>query len=130
MKRMSFIAWVLVSVCLVMVSPVTAGEVIDLKNPQEIKMADSVYQAVDQLSKKVMACIEANNGQVKGCICKDPCSCPFKKEYEAVKKAVFESVEANPHWKEQELFFKKHGEATGYNLSLSGLARQFKNSCQ
>jgi len=118
----------LVSICLIGLS--ATEETITLEDETEIKYAVAVNEAIDRLSEKVMSCIENNGGKAEGCVCDNECSCEFKDDYIAAKKAYQSAIKAYPHWEGEVVFYQKEDDPTGYNINFAGLQRQFSVSCE
>ena len=105
------------------------AETLELNDPGAIELAAVVSDRVDDLSDKVMACIDANGGDHKPCICLDACTCPFEAEYLAAEAAFREAIDRHPEWKDRVIHFTRPGNPMGYNLAFDGLARQFGSTC-
>lgn len=86
--------------------PIYAGEVITLTNKADITHAYNINTAMGNLSFKVMACIDNNGGEAKGCTCTNRVSCPFKKEYDYFTKTFCHAVSVNPDWKNENVFYQ------------------------
>ena len=112
-----------------MVTFTVGAETLQLNDPEAIELAAAVSDRVDDLSGKVMACIDANGGDHKPCICIDACSCPFKAEYDAAEAAFHEALAQHPEWTDRMIHFTRAGDPMGYNLAFDGLARQFGAQC-
>ena len=107
----------------------TKAETIKIENPVEIKYAQNVDQAIERLSGKVMACVDASGGKTDECMCTE-CSCKFKAEYTALKQAYKQALETNPGWEDNTVFYQLEGDPMGYNISFAGLKRQFNVKCE
>ena len=125
--RLKTLAGVL-PVALFLAMPATA-ETLKLTDPDAITLAAELSDRIDDLSAKVMACIDDHRGDHEPCICRDACNCPFKSEYTAAEEAFRAALAQHPEWQDRMIHFTRPGDPLGYNLAFDGLARQFAASC-
>lgn len=104
------------------------AETIELENPDDIKLAAKLNQSMDNLSSKVMNCID-EGGTIEQCGCTE-CSCKFTAEYAAFKKAYKDALATYPDWDEKIIFYQLEGNPTGYNINFAGLKKQFSMKCE
>jgi len=120
----------LLVISMLMVSVSAMAETITLKNEKEILHAVAMNEAIDRLTKKVMSCIEENDGKTEGCICVDECSCKFKDNYFSAKRTYQSTVKTYPHWGSHIVFYQRENDPQGYNINFAGLQHQFSASCE
>ena len=120
---------VVLPVALFLAMPATA-ETLKLTDPDAMTLAAELSDRIDDLSAKVMACIDAHGGDHEPCICADACNCPFKAEYTAAEEAFREALTQHPEWQDRMIHFTRPGDPLGYNLAFDGLARQFGATCR
>ncbi|NIP38056.1 MAG: hypothetical protein GWO07_03375 [Candidatus Dadabacteria bacterium] len=106
---------------------VVNAETIELTDPANIKYAHAVSRAMEEVSSKVMSCID-EGGTIGECKCTE-CSCKFTSEYEVFKKAYKEALAANPDWDDKVVFYTLEGDPMGYNINFEGLKSQFSSEC-
>ena len=58
------------------------AEAITLTNEKEIQRVNELSLAIDDISEKVMSCIQSPNGSRTSCACTNNGSCKFKSEFE------------------------------------------------
>jgi len=106
------------------------AEPITLTQQSEIQRAHALSLAIDDVSGKVMACMEEPNGSREVCACFHLDSCQFQTEFETAT-ALFCAIKSDfPSWEEQSINYQVEGENQSYALGMVGLERQFGKYCK
>lgn len=120
----------LLSSALTFITSADTSETLNLDNEVEIKKAAEIYNAVDRITEKVMACVNSNNDKTEGCICLHENSCKFKEEFRYALKLYCETKNIYPEWEGRILYYTLPGDPNGYSLSMTGLEKQFGSDCK
>ena len=99
-------------------------QTITLDNSAQIADANALQKAIDEVSEKVMECVEKKLASANRCFCLYPIELSeFKKKYEMV-------IQRNPDWQNAIVHWSTEEEATGFNLVFPALRRQVEMKCE
>ena len=96
-------------------------QTITLIQPDDIRHASVMDQAIVRLSNKVMECVRGKLAPDNGC------ACLYPDELFQVKKTYEETIKQHPGWKNKIVSYTQ-GERT-FAVSFAGLSRQLDIKC-
>ncbi len=103
---------------------------LDLTNAQEIESAQRINSAMENISSRVMACIEEKNGEVNGCTCETRERCPFKEEYDTFITIFCAATDNYPKWKQYDVFYQEGDGSVGHTLSTRNIYLHYGQECK
>jgi len=124
-KRGRNLAGPLLMLCLSLTADAAEQQrTITLTDPKKIAHAMALNEAIDQVSKKVMHCVE------KKLAPQEKCFCLYPAEVSNVREKYEIALKNNPDWKDRIVFWTVKGDPISYNLAFSGLRRQLEAKCE
>jgi hypothetical protein len=124
-KRIKNLGGTLLMLCLSLTAGATEQPgTITLTDSKKIADAMALNEAIDQVSKKVMQCVEEKLAPQEKCFCSYPA------EVSKVRERYEIALKNNPDWKDRIVFWTVKGNPTSYNLAFSGLRRQLEMKCE
>lgn len=110
--------------------PVAKVEHITLSDQGDIKRADELSNAIDEVSKKVMACNKEAVGSVEACDCSALDTCKFKSEYKNAATLYCKIKVDYPSWTGKIVDFYFGQTSDTHSLYMEGLEQQFGQFCK
>jgi hypothetical protein len=101
-----------------------------LTDVNEVGAAQQINSAMDRITSRVMACIEAQNGESIGCTCESRSKCRFKEEYDAFIGTFCEVIDKYPKWKVQNVFYQEGKGAVGHTLATRNINLHYGKECK
>ena len=124
-KRTRNVAGVLAILCLSLIANAAEQQgTITLTDSKKIADAMALNGAIDQVSEKVMQCVE------KKLAPQEKCFCLYPAEISKVREKYQIALKNNPDWNDRIVFWTVKGNPTSYNLAFSGLRRQLEMKCE
>lgn len=106
------------------------AEPITLKDSNQIQRAHALSLAIDNISEKVMACMDEPGSTREVCACFNLDSCKFKKEFDKAA-ALYCAINTDfPSWSGKSINYSVKGKNGSHALSMAGLERQFGKYCK
>lgn len=97
---------------------------IQLSRASDVDDANTISNALDGLSNKVMGCVKNKDAKP------DWCYCHYPQEIAKLRDAYEKALKLHPTWRDQILFWERDSNHDhSYNLSLKGLRMQFEKKC-
>ncbi len=119
-----------IAIGLLLIAPLLNAEPITLKRNTEIQRAHTLSLAIDNVSEKVMACMNEPNGSREDCACSGSDTCKFKKEFDKTA-ATYCAIKLDfPSWEGQIINYSVKGKNGSNALSMEGLERQLGKYCK
>lgn len=120
----------LLAIGLLLITTYLNAEPLTLKDNNQIQRAHALSLAIDNVSEKVMACMDESGGTREVCACFNLDSCKFKKEFDTAA-ALYCAINTDfPSWKGESINYSVKGKTGSNALSMTGLERQFGEYCK
>ena len=119
-----------IAIGLLLTAPLLNAEPITLKKNTEIQKAHTLSLAIDNVTEKVMACINEPNSSREACACSDSDTCRFKKEFDKAVAIYCATKSDYPSWEGQIINYSVKGKNRSNVLSMEGLERQLGKYCK
>jgi hypothetical protein len=94
-----------------------------LTNSDKIADAMALNEAIDQVSAKVMQCMQ------QGPATEEKCLCRYSAEVQKVKDKYEIALKRNPEWKDRTVFWTIKGALSSYTLAFARIRRQVETKC-